>query len=162
VRHLLKKAPFDRPVVVILAEHDSVLDVSFILNLFDEAFTHPESRLLWYGSPLEGHSKRVLVRPDVLPEWRISTFSHMGVLFSPKNAAYGWNGTHRICWNGQSNANYQRCLAGENVWYSDWGYEEAGKTHARLTFNPYFDWQMDVILRVLESGHGSSPHAQDF
>lgn len=162
VRHLLKKAPFDRPVAIILAERDSVLDVSYILNLFEAVFTHPQSRLVWYGSPPEGRSRRVLVRPDALPEWRISTFSHMGVLFSPENPAYGRNGTHRICWNGQSAANYQRCLAGEEVWYSDWEYEEAGKTHARLTFNPYFDWQMDVILRVLEGGRGSSPHARAF
>ena len=23
------------------------------------------------------------------------------------------------------------------MWYSDWGYREHGKVHARLTFNPY-------------------------
>lgn len=161
-RGLLKKAPFDRPVVIILAEHDSVLDVAFTAKLFDTAFTHPESRLIWYGSPPANRSKRMLARPDALPEWRISAFSHMGVLFSPQNAIYGRDGSHRICWNGQTEANYQRCLAGEEIWYSDWGYEEQGKVHARLTFNPYFDWQMEVILHVFRGGRETSPHAQDF
>jgi hypothetical protein len=35
------------------------------------------------------------------------------------------------------------------VWYSDWGYREPGKMHARLTFNPYFNWQLGVIDEVL-------------
>lgn len=150
VRRLLRKSPFDRPVAVVLAEHDSVLDVNSILNLFDAAFTHPQSRLIWYGSPVAGHSERVLFQPDALPEWRISSFSHMGILFSPANAAYGVNGTHRICRNGQPEEKYRNCLEGGEVWYSAWGHAEEGKTHARLTFNPYFDWQTDVILGVLE------------
>ncbi|MDR1529983.1 MAG: alpha/beta fold hydrolase [Burkholderiales bacterium] len=150
VRRLLNEKPFDRPVAVVLAEHDSVLDVDFILNLFDTVFTHPASRLIWYGSPVADHSKRVLFRSDALPEWRISSFSHMGVLFSPENEVYGPNGSHRICRNGQSNESYQHCLAGGEVWYSHWGYQEEGKAHARLTFNPYFDWQTSIILRVLE------------
>ncbi len=150
VRRLLRKSPFDRPVAIVLAEHDSVLDVNFILNLFDTAFTHPHSRLIWYGSPVAGHSKRVLFQPDALPEWRISSFSHMGMLFSPANEAYGVDGAYRICRNGQPKEDYRKCLAGEEVWYSAWGYVQEGRTHARLTFNPYFDWQADVILRVLE------------
>lgn len=35
------------------------------------------------------------------------------------------------------------------MWYSDWGYREPGKMHARLTFNPYFTWQLGVIDEVL-------------
>jgi hypothetical protein len=42
-----------------------------------------------------------------------------------------------------------RCLAGEPVWYSDWGHREPGKVFARLTFNPYFEWQSGVMLQVL-------------
>lgn len=165
VRRLLRKNPFDRPVVIVLAEHDSVLDVNFILNLFDTAFTHPQSRLIWYGSPVAGFSERVLFQPDALPEWRISTFSHMGMLFSPANEAYGVNGTHRICRNGQPEEDYEKCLVGEEIWYSDWGYVEEGRTHARLTFNPYFDWQADVILRVLEGAEehrSTAPQSRAF
>lgn len=152
VRRLIQRTTFDRPVVMILSEHDSVLDVRYILKRFTTRFTHPQSRLIWYGAPVAEHGERVLVRPDALPEWRISAFSHMGVLFSPHNEEYGFNGTQRICWNGESRTNYQRCLAGEEVWFADWDYEEPGKVHARLTFNPYFDWQASVILEVLESG----------
>jgi len=153
IRSRLKKAPFGKPAVIVLAEHDSVLDVEYILEHFDTSFTHSASRLIWYGFPKTGYSSRVLFQSAALPEWRISTFSHMGVLFSPTNEVYGPKGTHRMCWNGQQEADYRHCLAGEEVWYSAWGYEEEGKSHARLTFNPYFDWQMEIVLDVLSASN---------
>ncbi|UOF22511.1 alpha/beta hydrolase [Pseudomonas syringae] len=92
-----------------------------------------------------------VVRKDYLPEYRISRFSHMGLLFSADNPLYGLSGSQRICWNGQSTADTAKCMAGEPVWYSDWGYTEPGKIHARLTFNPYFEWQTHVMLGVLNA-----------
>ncbi|WP_354685184.1 alpha/beta fold hydrolase [Cupriavidus necator] len=78
------------------------------------------------------------------------------VLFSPADPLYGEQGSLRICWNGQDEPALMACERGEPVWYSDWGYREAGKVHARLTFNPYFDWQGEVIAGVMG---GSDPHA---
>lgn len=147
----LGQRPYDKPVFVAITQHDSVLDTGFVLDNFNQRFSNPASRLIWYGdSPADAaKSPRVLVRPDYLPEYRISQFSHMGLLFSPDNPLYGVDGKQRICWNGQETPDMQKCLAGEPVWYSDWGYREAGKVHARLTFNPYFDWQSGVMMGVL-------------
>ncbi|MCF5429600.1 alpha/beta hydrolase, partial [Pseudomonas syringae] len=94
---------------------------------------------------------RVEVRKDYLPEYRISRFSHKGLLFSADNPLYGVSGSQRICWNGQSTPDTAKCMVGEPVWYSDWGYTEPGKIHARLTFNPYFEWQTEVMLGVLNA-----------
>jgi hypothetical protein len=91
----------------------------------------------------------VLVRTDRLAAQRISQFSHMGVLFAPDNPLYGVQGTQRICWNGQGHIERARCLAGDPVWYSEWGYRESDKVHARLTYNPWFDWQSGVIAGVM-------------
>lgn len=152
VRRLLDQRPYDKPVLMVLAQHDSVLDTAAILAQFDHAFPHPDSRLIWYGTPpAQSVSDRVLVRPDRLPEWRISQFSHMSVLFSPDNALYGRMGTLPLCSNGPTSAQQRDCQNRAHVWYADWGYQEAGKTHIRLTFNPYFDWQNDVMAGVLKS-----------
>ncbi len=139
---------------MVLAEHDSVLDTGWIVDNFDKRFTHPASRVIWYGSPrreVAGVS-RVLVKPDFMPEARISQFSHMSVLFAPDNPYYGREGKEIICANGQGEAEAQRCLKGETVWYSDWGYREEGKVHARLTWNPWFFWQEGVVSEVLNAG----------
>ncbi len=148
----LSEKTFDKPTLVVVSEADSVVDVQRVLALFGTRFTNPNSRLIWYGAPSETEDARVLVRSASLPEWRISNFSHMGMVFSPDNPLYGINGQFRMCWNGQSDAHYQQCENGEEVWYSAWGYETEDKAHARLTFNPYFAWQNDVMLKVLASG----------
>ncbi|CAG9165664.1 carboxylesterase [Cupriavidus respiraculi] len=157
-REALAQKPFDKPALVVMAEHDSVVDAAFVLDTFGARFTHPASRMIWYGAtpafPQGRRDARVLSRPDFLPDERISQFSHMSVLFSPGNALYGRDGTLRLCHNGQEPAAHQRCEAGEPVWYSDWGYREAGKVHARLTFNPYYEWQTGVMLGVLDGGDG--------
>lgn len=151
VRQKMALRTFDKPALLVLAEHDSVVDVDYVLGAFARRFTHPASRVIWYGDApaRRGGTERLLVRTDRLPEARISQFSHMGVLFSPDNPLYGSAGSQRLCWNGQSEEDQRQCLAGAPVWYSDWGHSEAGKVHARLTFNPYFDWQMEVMAEVL-------------
>jgi esterase/lipase len=149
-KHVIHAA-YDKPVFVAITEHDSVLDTGYVLDTFNARFTHPASRLIWYGKvPAAAlKSPRVLVRNDFMPEYRIAQFSHMGLMFSPHNPLYGVDGSQRICWNGQQAADMQKCLNGEPVWYSDWGHREPGKTFARLTFNPYFEWQTGVMSEVL-------------
>lgn len=149
IRAALDERPYEKPATIILTEHDSVLDVASIAETFTERFTHPDSRLIWYGGPPAIDDPRILVKPDHLPEYRISQFSHMSVLFSPQNQLYGSAGSLRFCENGQNDDFYARCKNGEEVWYSDWGFETPDRIHARLTFNPYFDWQMDVVAEVL-------------
>lgn len=152
-RALLDSAPYDKPVFMVVAEHDSVLDTAYLAEVFDRRFTHPRSRLIWYGeSPAEVRtSSRVPARGDRLPEQRISQFSHMGVMFAASNPLYGERGRLRVCLNGQRKSDMQACAEGAEVWYSDWGYREKGKIHARLTFNPYLSWQNAVMTSVLGS-----------
>ncbi|TXZ20435.1 alpha/beta fold hydrolase [Vibrio cholerae] len=149
-RKLLSK-PYDKPVFMVVAEHDSVLNTDYLLDTFQHRFTHPKSRLIWYGEKTDDltDTDRILIRSDKLPEERISQFSHMGLLFSPDNQLYGRHGTQRICLNGMNGDTRKACENGAELWFSGWGYSEEGKVHARLTFNPYFNWQTSVMLSVL-------------
>ncbi|WP_434563821.1 alpha/beta hydrolase [Pseudomonas sp. Z4-20] len=155
VRRLIEHQDFDRPVAIVLTEQDSVVDVRYVRELFKHRFTHSASRLIWYGQAAPAgnsgaaHDSRVLTRTDRIADERISQFSHMGILFSPTNPLYGRSGTLRFCRNSRNADEVARCEAGEEVWYSDWGYSEPGKIHARLTYNPYFQWQSGVIRQVL-------------
>ncbi|AKK00919.1 lipoprotein [Pseudomonas sp. Cab53] len=157
-RQLLRDRTYDKPVFMVVAQHDSVLNTDYLLEVFQRRFTHPDSRLVWYGDEPDGlvDRQRVLIRPDRLPEWHISQFSHMGLMFSADNPLYGNGGSLRICLNGLREKDTQVCEQGVPVWYSDWGYREEGKIHARLTFNPYLDWQTSVMAHVLG---GPQPHS---
>ncbi|HEY0489017.1 alpha/beta hydrolase [Marilutibacter chinensis] len=158
-RRLLREQTYDKPVFMVVAQHDSVLDTDYLLDVFQHRFTNPQSRLIWYGTKPKAltDAARILIRGDRLPEQHISQFSHMGLMFSPANPLYGDKGSLRICLNGQAERVAQACEQGVPVWYSDWGYREDGKVHARLTFNPYFDWQTSVMLATL--GNEESPRS---
>jgi len=149
----LDRAPYDKPVLMVAAEHDDILDSSYLLKTFRTRFTNPASRLIWYGNlpAKDENDSRILVRTDSLPDFHISQFSHMGVMFSPDNPLYGIHGSLRICSNGEDKAATTACERGAPVWYAGWGYKQAGKIYARLTFNPYFDWQMQVMDGVLKA-----------
>lgn len=154
VRQKLKHSTFNKPVFMAVAEHDSVLDTAYLAETFSARFTSPHSKLIWYGTALQGKTNadpRVVLKSDSVPEMRISQFSHMGLLFSPSNPLYGINGSSRICWNGQGEKEMELCERGAPVWLSDWGYIEEGRIHARLTFNPFFDLQTRLMLDVVES-----------
>lgn len=152
-RHDLNRAAYTKPVFMVAAEHDDILDSAYLLKTFRTRFTNPASRLIWYGKLPTGDSNnsRIRVRTDNLPKLHISQFSHMGVVFSPVNLLYGIHGSLRICLNGESKSVTLACERGAPVWYAGWGYKQAGKIYARLTFNPYYNWQMQVMDDVLKA-----------
>ncbi|MDH2435482.1 alpha/beta fold hydrolase [Pokkaliibacter sp. MBI-7] len=141
---------YTKPVFMVVAEHDSVLDTQYLLDTFSHRFEHPDSRLIWYGEAPATRDPRVIVRTDFLPEQRISQFSHMGMLFAPGNPLYGMQGSVRLCRNSTDAQQTELCEQTGQVWYSAWGYQQPGKVHARLTFNPYFEWQGEIMRAVLQ------------
>jgi esterase/lipase len=153
---MLSKAKYDKPVIAMMSEHDSILDTPELLRLFDSQFTHPATRILWYGTLPEGAkvSDRVEVRPDYIPEKRIASFAHMSIPFAPDNVWYGENGKYRFCRKSEDNEAYAKCLnlTSDEVWYGAWGTKGANRVYARLTYNPYFDEQTKETLKVMEAG----------
>ncbi|ENA9835963.1 alpha/beta fold hydrolase [Escherichia coli] len=150
IQQKLAKTKYNKSVLLVMAQHDSVVDVNWIMQKFDTYFTNPNSRLIWYGKIDKNqlHSSRLLIKSDYFPQYNISQFSHMSVLFSPENSEYGINGKQRICLNGQTDDDTLKCMKGSKVWFSDWGYTEKDKIHARLTWNPLFKWQSTIIKKI--------------
>ena len=101
-----------------------------------------------FGYQPSGVSGRTRNVDSRIPEMQVSNMSHMGILFSPDNPFYGINGSQRVCHNSHFQEHREHCKAGEPMWYSAWGYQEEGKVHARLTFNPVFDHLMDDLSEM--------------
>lgn len=145
----LEAKPFDRPVVLVMSANDSVLNPVETLRVFENRFTHPKSRFVWYDdTPAPTSDNRVTTLSSNLPDQQISTFSHLGVLFSPDNPYYGVNGSFLFVENGQEGITLPEDLS--TIWRSSWGYTEPGKYHGRLTWNPYFDALIDTINDVTQ------------
>lgn len=148
----LERHDYDKPTLMVLAEHDSILDTEQIADMFKQHFTHPKSVLLWQGEHLP-KDYRAFLLPMPISEQKISTGSHMGIMFSPQNPYYGVQGSIKVCNNGQTEAQTSACQQGQPVWYSAWGYKEGNKNHARLTYNPYFDTMMSKLRGVMAQSH---------
>jgi esterase/lipase len=46
VREKIARQTYDKPALLVLAQHDSVVDVDDVLQTFQQRFTHPQSRLI--------------------------------------------------------------------------------------------------------------------
>ncbi|TMU27102.1 alpha/beta fold hydrolase [Halomonas sp. ATBC28] len=147
VQKNLKSAQFNKPVLMTMSQHDSVLDPNTTLTAFQNRFPNPKSHFVWYGeSPPNLNDPRVTTLSSSLPDRRISTFSHMSVLFAPENAYYGEAGSYIMFENGQDDI--PRPANPEDLWFGAWGQNEEEKYHARLTWNPYFVELLDNIREV--------------
>ena len=151
----LKGAVYDKPVFMMMSEGDSVIDTTLPVKVFDQQFTHQGNHLIWLGEndlPMPNTTRFSMNRTDL----HIINGSHMGLLYSPNNTEYGVGGSITICNNGQSEKQEIACERGDNIWFSSYGWEEDGKTLARLTYNPYFEQSMAELDRVMKSSHVTS------
>lgn len=144
----LESVLFDKPVFVAVSEADSVIDTGTLIDVFNESFIG-RKQLVWFGGEPAQVSTDYRVFPMQLPEYRISNGSHMSLLYQRQNPLYGLGGLQLQCNNGQGEDAEQACRRGEPVWFSAWGHQEAGKVHARLTWNPYFDEMMQSMLQFM-------------
>ncbi|MFM2587215.1 alpha/beta hydrolase [Vibrio sp. TBV020] len=150
VQDQLEQAEYSKPVFMLMSEGDQVINTEFAIDAFSNKMPNPNNHIVWQGEHdlSEPRSTRFTMK---LPEQRISNGSHMGLLFSPTNPNYGINGSNLICNNGQTESDGNKCASGEDVWYSSYGYIELGKTHARLTYNPYFQQSMEIMDKVMST-----------
>ena len=137
-----------------MAQNDSIVDTQVLLPLMQKQFTNAQSHFVWYGDTLpEGtvaSDKRLSVFTDYLPKYKIRSFSHLGLVYAPDNPYYGVNGSERFCLRDQDEKLLQYCREGRYVWYGSWRENRDGHPYARLTFNPYFDYQINLIEQTFE------------
>ncbi len=154
----MSTAEYEKPVLVFMAENDSIVDTQTLLPLMQKQFTNARSHFVWYGDTLpEGtvaSDKRLSVFTDYLPKYKIRSFSHLGLVYSPDNPYYGKKGTERFCLRDQDEKLLQYCRDNRYVWYGSWRENRDDHPYARLTFNPYFDYQINLIEQTFEDkGH---------
>lgn len=150
LRNVLEKNTVTIPTLIAMSEADSIIEPDAIKTLYNEHFNNPRNKLIWYGET-EFDIPSIDTLTMHLNNLKISTGSHMSPLFSPSNPYYGQQGEERMCMNSFDDNAIERCKKGEEVWFSAWGYEESGKIHARLTWNPYYAELEESILHVTQS-----------
>lgn len=59
----LIKNKITKPVIVMMSQHDSIINTQSLVKVFDNALTNPASKIIWYGKLPDGkYSKKVVAK----------------------------------------------------------------------------------------------------
>lgn len=144
------RGPLEMPVLVVASRDDSVLDIDFLINVFDRKFKSAKKRLLVYANASDlTDSEFTQFRRSAYPQFRILNQSHQSVLMSSKNPLFGERGSVLVC-NGNDWPTFSACLySKKNHWFgAQHTPSPDGIPVARTTYNPDFDTVFSVFDEV--------------
>jgi len=136
--------PADLPLYLIATEADSVINLDYLVQRFQQDFQHPGSRLLVFRDtrspwPSATGDKRMTELNSYLPEANILEMSHQSLAIAPDNELYGLGAPLQRCLepNGLT-LNACRQLPETDLWYSAWHDGAQTVPTSRLTYNPWY------------------------
>lgn len=154
-------ATFKKPVFIAISSADSVVDVTYVRNVFDKRFTHPASTMHLYtklpvGARAQRISEKVHAFQSFLPQQQIIEISHLSLANDATEPHYGKNGDYVFCSTSIYERSRERCQSAQKseIWFGDWEVHERANMpedtiFARLTYNPYFKEMAQTAVRTL-------------
>ena len=143
------------PVFMALSENDSVVNVNYVKQVFNRNLSNPGNRMIYFRNTQvidkSIQDSRIVVRESYLPQKRILNMSHMAIPNRSINQHYGASADYRCCVMNTSGFGYNTCVSAkkDELWFASWGTTGDDKTIARLTYNPYFDEMVGLMIDTL-------------
>lgn len=149
LRHLFTSHTIEIPTLLVISENDSAVDSLSERDMYLAHFQNHKNKLIWYGN--SGPTLDTVQYFNMqLSHARITTGSHISPLFAADNPYYGVLGDRRMCKTFYKALNGPRCSKpNESLWFAAWGYQEEGKQHTRLTWNPYYEELEQAMLSIV-------------
>lgn len=143
-RQLEERTPTNMPLFMIASEADSVIDLPFLIDSFNNRFTHPDNHLMIFrdqrGAWPYDTSPRITLMDGYRPDLNILEFSHQSLPAAPDNPLYGIGQPLQRCLEpNQMTLEACHALGPEALWYSAYSDKPKPVPTSRLTFNPDFD-----------------------
>ncbi|MGI9319381.1 MAG: alpha/beta hydrolase [bacterium] len=147
-----QKRRLTMPVLMVLSEDDSVVDVEYTRNIFNQRFTSYKKQLLLYSARQNAAPKESeVIRNSQALDRRILNQSHMSLLNAPNNPLFGESRRILVC-NGNEFPIFMACMRGRKHWYGAQHTPSPDDTPvARTTYNPDFEFVMRSFEQVFES-----------
>jgi esterase/lipase len=152
VKQQWRNKRLDIPLLMLLSENDSVVNVGYSHSIFKQKFTSTDKQLLWYRN-LSADTQFIAgsaetVRQSYFPNLRILNQSHMSLLISPENTLLGEEGKLLIC-NGNEYPIYSACMRSPEHWYgAQHSVSPDGVAIARTTYNPDFPYVLERFEQI--------------
>lgn len=146
-----KSRKLTMPVLMVLSEDDSVVDVEFSRKLFNQRFTSGSKQLLIYSANEKISPKAdELIRNSRFADRRILNQSHLSLLNAPDNPLFGESRRILVC-NGNEFPIFMACMRSRTHWYgAQHTPSPDGIPVARTTYNPDFEFVMRSFEQVFE------------
>ncbi|MEM9605309.1 MAG: alpha/beta fold hydrolase [Pseudomonadota bacterium] len=141
------------PVMMVVTDVDSVVDVDHSRGIFQSRVVHPDSRLLIYSNDADLDARDgEIVRGSHYPERRILNQSHLSLLNAPDNPLFGQAGRVLVC-NGNEYPIFMACMRAREHWFgAQHTPSPDGVPVARTTYNPDFPYLFTVFDQVFFEG----------
>jgi len=98
------------PVLMVASINDSVVDIEYLMRVYNNRFTSKRKRMLLYSNAKERvDTPTIDYRTSAYPELRILNQSHQGVIMAPDNPMFGKDGSVLVC-NGNDWQTFSACL----------------------------------------------------
>lgn len=146
-----KRRKLEMPVLMVLSEDDSVVDVEYSRRIFSRRFTSGKKQLLLYSASEKNDANpNELIRNSQFLQRRILNQSHLSLMNSPDNPLFGESRRILVC-NGNEFPVFMACMRGNNHWYGAQHTPSPDNTPvARTTYNPDFEHMMQSFEEVFE------------
>jgi esterase/lipase len=151
LKHRWKRRKLEMPVLMVLSEDDSVVDVEYSRKIFNRRFTSSKKQLLLYSANKnkDANPNEQIRNSQFLPR-RILNQSHLSLMNSPDNPLFGESRRILVC-NGNEFPIFMACMRGNNHWYGAQHTPSPDNTPvARATYNPDFEYVMRSFEEVFE------------
>ena len=143
------KKPLSIPVLFIVSEDDSVVDLAYTRHIFNQKFTSKTKSLVIYSAsnnlrlaPQEIH------RNSYHPKQRILNQSHLSLMNNQSNPLFGQSRKVLIC-NGNEYPIFMACLQSKEHWYgAQHTISPDGIAVARSTYNPDYNFIFEQFDKV--------------
>lgn len=144
------RAPSDLPLFLVASDADSVINLPYLLDSFENRFNHPGNGMMVFRDQRREWAHPA--NPDITlvdsywPQQNILEFSHQSMPTSPENELYGIGQPLQRCLEPNRMTLAQcRALAPDELWYSAYSDREQPYPTSRLTYNPAFDQLADAL-----------------
>jgi len=144
-----KKKKIEIPALLVVTNNDSVVDIPYVKEVFENRFVSPDSRLISYSAEQEAKiGPKEISRNSAFPEYRILNQAHLSLMNSPNNLLYGGDQGLLIC-NGNEYPVFLACLQSKEHWFgAQHTPSPDGVAVARTTINPDFDFIFQTFDKI--------------
>ncbi|MGC6404750.1 MAG: alpha/beta hydrolase [Candidatus Comchoanobacterales bacterium] len=155
-QHIDHDQPIEVPTLLMTAQTDKLISPQDLYHYFKRSIVHPDSQL-WVLDGQDGWGdSRVIVwhQESLLNAYKMLSLDHSGMVISPNNEFYGYEGKYPDCRLFITSNGYNNCINEKQFFVYGavdlFASIHYGPYYRISSFNPYFEKMTDVMIGFIK------------